>query len=396
MANTESISLTTYPWHRPCPICNADRAKFLFDNGMSRLDGLDMSYRVGCCENCNFCYACDLPLPTTYDEYYRSLSKYDVVINDTALPPVTLARIQKTLDICIPALPKNALVTDIGCGFGALLSGFKTAGFSRLYGIDPALSSAREAARLFGLQNIYTGSLREAALQLPLTETDLLCLTGVVEHLPNLTQDLGWLLNRLSHSALVLIEVPALERFLAPNIEPLGEFSLEHIQYFTAQTLTHLLAKFGFSPRELSIGKFQGCTDSLFGLFGQGPAINTKPTKPLRLDDYIAYSLSQRDLALHKVIGINEPFVIFGAGSHTARLLPQLEQRGLASQITAIVDNNPNLHGKQLGKFTIQPSNILESKPNILVLISSFRGQNAITRQLAGQHPLICLYDIDQ
>lgn len=383
-----------YPWHRPCPVCGTDQASTLFDNIMAPLDQLDMSYRVGQCPTCHFCYACDLPLPTTYDEYYRSLSKYDIVISEPAVSPVSQARIHKTLEICVPDLPKNALIADVGCGVGALLYGFKSSGFARLHGIDPAPAAGREAGRLFGLHNVHTGSLREAHEKLPLHETDLLCLTGVAEHLPHLAEDLGWLLEFLPPGAKVLIEVPALEYFLATSVEPFGEFSLEHIQYFNAAALTRLLGALGFSPTHLSICALDGCTDSLFGLFSRntGATVQVPPSLQV-LDDYLHYSEEKQNLALQKIFSTEDRFIIFGAGSHTARLLPQLEARGALPRIIAIVDNNPNLHGKQLGNFVIQPSTFLTLHPGTPVLVSSFNAQAAIARQLTGQHPTILLYD---
>lgn len=362
---------------------------------MAPLDGLDMSYRVGLCSQCGFCYAYELPLPTTYEKYYGSLSKYDHAPNQISIPPVDQERIKKTLQLCQPYLPQNALISDIGCGVGNLLNAFKTAGFSRLHGIDPAPASAATAARLFGLEFIRTGSLRDAIRQLPLGETDLLCLTGVAEHLPCLSDDFGCLLKALPERALVLIEVPALERFLSPPGEAYGEFSLEHIQYFSSAMLTHFMAGFGFSPQALSICEFKGCTDSLFGLFSRQPQAATIPTHTTDiLRNYLDYSAEMLKKSLQKIVDRNTTFAIFGAGSHTARLLPQLEQLGLTSRILAIVDNNPNLRGKKLGDFVIQPDDFLASIPGCTVLVSSFNAQSAISARLAGHHPTLLLYDL--
>ena len=294
----------------------------------------------------------------------------------------------KTLELSRPHLPHDALISDIGCGFGTLLSAFKAIGFSRLHGIDPAPTSAISAAHLFGLEHIRTGSLRDAIGQLPLDETDLLCLTGVAEHLPCLGDDFGCLLKALPERAMILIEVPALERFLAPPGEAYGEFSLEHIQYFSSETLTRLMAVFGFSPQALSICEFQGCTDSLFGLFSRQTRAGTAlaPTT-YNLADYLDYSALTLQSCLQKISDHNTSFAIFGAGSHTARLLPQLEQLGLASRIIAIVDNNPNLRGKKLGDFIIQPGDFLATIPGCPVLISSFNAQSAHCRTTCRASP---------
>jgi FlaA1/EpsC-like NDP-sugar epimerase len=109
--------------------------------------------------------------------------------------------------------------------------------------------------------------------------------------------------------------------------------------------------------------------------------------------DYSAKSLEN---GLQRIANRSDPFVIFGAGSHTARLLPQLEQLGVASRIIAIVDNNLNLWGKKLGNFIIQPCDFLTAMPGCTVLVSSFNAQNAIATQLAGRHPTILLYDLDE
>lgn len=390
-------SLPAYPWRRHCPICRSDRPQPVFDNRMAPLDGLDMSYRVGQCPQCGFCYAYELPLPETYEKYYRSLSKYDQPLSQLSIRAVDQARMAKTLELCRPHLAPDALISDIGCGFGALLSAFKAAGFSRLHGIDPAPASAITGRNLLGLETIRTGSLRDAIGQLPLAETDLLCLTGVAEHLPCLSDDFGCLLQELPERAMVLIEVPALERFLSPPGEAYGEFSLEHIQYFSAETLTGLMANFGFSPQALSICEFQGCTDSLFGLFSRRTQAGNVPAPAtVKLDDYLDYSAATLGKGLQKIVDRNTPFAIFGAGSHTARLLPRLEQRGLAAQILAIVDNNPNLRGKKLGNFVIEPGAFLATLPGCTVLVSSFNAQSAIARELAGRHPTLLLYDLDE
>lgn len=390
-------TVPTYPWHRACPVCTADDARPLLDNRMAPLDGLDMSYRVSRCGRCGFHFASDLPHPDTYGAYYRALSKYDVVIDGAAVSPTAAVRIRKALELCMPHLPPDALIADIGCGFGALLSAFREAGFPRVHGIDPAPYAAREAARLFGLRDIHVGALLDAPTRLPLAQANLLCLTGVAEHLPHLADDLALLLAQLPARAMVLLEVPAQERFVSPPCEPYGEFSLEHIQYFSARSLRDLMAKFGFFPRTLSILPCQGCTDSLFGLFsrnGDGLAGTANMPPAADLDAYLTHSAVRLDKALASVAkATSRPFILFGAGSHTARLLPQLERLGLATGVLALVDNNPNLQGKRLGDFTIQDASLLTRHPGTPVLISSFHAQNAIARQLAGHHPAILLYE---
>lgn len=102
---------------------------------------------------------------------------------------------------------------------------------------------------------------------------------------------------------------------------------------------------------------------------------------------------------MEKVIGrlkqtkSNESWVIFGAGSHTARLLPLLEEVGLANRIRLVVDSNPNLQGKTIGKWQIFAPSILANTADTIV-ISSFRSQVGIRQYLKKNfsNKIISLY----
>lgn len=379
---------------RPCPCCGVNDVIPLFDNRMALISGLDMSYKVGRCRKCGFCFAYSLADDQTFHSYYQSLSKYDIAGKISELDQL---RIDAAVKICRDKIHHDATIIDLGCGYGALLSGFKMAGWINLYGIDPAPNSAERAHELFGLEKIYCGTMAQACYLLPLAKADLVCITGVLEHLPHLRDEVFNVLKNLQPGCQVLVEVPALERFSGFNSEPFGEFSLEHIQFFSAASLQNFFGSLGAKPLALEIVDLPvGSTDSLFGLF-QLTSEALIPFESLPADDdamarYISDSRRRLDNALSRVS--HERLVIYGAGSHTARLLPHLEKMTNGCVI-AVVDNNPNLLNKNIGKWVIEPPSIIALMPDAHILISSFRFQNEIAANLRVRYPnpLILLYD---
>jgi len=364
---------------------------------MATIAALDMSYQVSLCANCQFVYASELPDNQSYSHYYQKLSKYDVMTATSEIRPADQLRMTTAVNLCAPHLATNALIADIGCGTGTLLHSFKQAGWKQLYGIDPAPEAATKAASLFGLNNVCTGTLDNAAELLPLDQAELVCLTGVLEHLPNLRKDLSSLIEKINANAKILIEVPSLERFLREPLEPYGEFSLEHIQYFSAQSLGNLMSELGYIYQTCHIEKLStGITDSLFGLFmrknHQTNQISHETIDPRK---YIEISEKKMQKILNKLI--NHPakeLVIYGAGSHSARLLPRMTAAGIASRIIGIVDSNPNLRGQYIGEYTVQVPTELQRWPNATVVISSFSSEQLIAN-LISQHfsnPILRLY----
>ncbi len=86
-------------------------------------------------------------------------------------------------------------------------------------------------------------------------------------------------------------------------------------------------------------------------------------------------------------------FLLYGAGSHSARLLPRLPADTQA-RIAGVVDGNVNLMGKRFGAWTVQPPASIADTPELPVLVSSFRARDDIAVSLREKfpNPLVLLY----
>jgi len=383
--------------HRICPVCgNNNEDESIYVNDLATLDGLDMSYRVAECDECGFIYANYLPKVEQYDSYYSTLSKYDTVESTDNLPEVDLFRTKCAVDFCRPYLKQNASIADLGCGSGILLNAFYQAGWSEVYGLDPAPSAPNNAHKMFKLTDVYTGTLEQVADKLPLPHIDLICLMGVLEHLPMLRENLEKLVGSLSSEAKVMIEVPALERFFDDECEPYGEFSLEHIQFFSGSTLIQFMSGLGYLPLDISyLGLPKGTTDSLLCLFSQQAGKKEFVLEKEEIKGYLHHSSMIMNRVVKAIIACKgHQFIIYGAGSHTARLLPQLRQAGWQGSLICLVDGNSNLHGKIMDGVKIESPEIMNDYPLATIIISSFRSEESIEKMLKEKLPnrLVTLY----
>lgn len=376
---------------RNCPVCGQHGPQLLHLNTLAVVDGLDMSYRLSRCDICGFHYASELPSESDYRRYYENLSKYDVQASVSALDRQRINAAAAFLEQA--SIPKDARILDLGCGFGAFLAELRNRGWKNLSGADPAPQSARQAFEQFGLNCVKRGGLSDIQQIAEVTSADLVCLMAVIEHLPELRRDLSQLLDRLKPGARLLIEVPALDLFEADSGEPFGELSLEHIQFFSLQSLNNLLSGLGAQVKLHHLLPLHSLrSGALFVLAEmQGAVSAPKPENPSPMDRYLAGSAYRWRLAMERMP--SQPFVLYGAGSHSARLLPQLAE-GQVRQPVAVLDGNANLHGKHFGGLTVQPPEALNRYPGLPVLISSYRSQGAIALELAKRfpNPLVTMY----
>ena len=352
-----------------------------------------MSYTLVRCNHCGFYYANRLADLDTFSRYYQSVSKYDT---PSALSAVDQTRIKFAVHFLEGRIDKNDRIADLGCGSGALLGGLKRDGWKNLQGVDPAPNAGQIALQMYGVSEIYCGNLSNANELINFKEVNLVCIMSVLEHLPYLKLDLKRLLTHLPIGCKLLLEVPAIEFFPNPKSEPFGEFSLEHIQYFDVQSLKQLMHSLGAETLAIELVDLpMVASGALMGLFEWRGPTSLKYTyhysHTQHMDIYKQQSQLKLDLALEQIP--SGPLIIYGAGSHTARLLARLERISRCN-IHSIVDSNPNLVGKKLGKWTIKPTSDVHKTPEIPVLVSSYRSQNAIASELhqTASNPIVLMY----
>ena len=360
---------------RNCPLCDGQGVP-LYNIIMASLNDLDMSYEVHGCPICGATYAGKLPSEDEYQRYYSLFSKYDVGV----LSEDNVRLHQMLADSIARHCPSSTKILDIGCGDGHLLFCLKERGMHELYGIDPAPHAPMVAMNSYGIGTISTGFLSDVVNNAGIDSYNLFCLSAVLEHLSAPGRQLKELLKRVQNGTCIAVEVPDLESFDAAHGEPLGELSLEHINYFSRSSLRNLFASVGCV--ELCCQRVKHSSGgSLLALYRKENALHSgvqvKDTELMQ--NYVRISTERLHSLLHKVVSkLHAPFIIYGAGSHTARILPMLSDASRQFPILAIVDNNPNLVGKQVDGIPIVSSAKLSDYPDMETLISSFRYEKEI------------------
>lgn len=374
---------------RPCPICgNTDVGKKLYANNMALLGELDMSYIVELCPRCGAVFANQTPTDEDYRAYYSKYSKYD-------LKPTPLDSDTEKMHMSFASfLEKNvhldAKIIDIGCGNGHLLSCLAKRGFHTLSGIEPAPHGSKIAKEIYNIETVRRGFLSDVINRLSLEQYDLFCFTAVLEHLISPFEALNDLLSQCLNGTYIAIEVPDLEAFDGKKGEPYGEFSLEHINYFSKKSIAMFFKRLGCTV--VDTYKIQYAYNGSLLVLAQKMIKHAQ----IVIDDhkiiseYIANSEKKLNTVLMNIQFGSEPIAIYGAGSHTARLLPRLKKMGVS--VEKIFDKNSNLQNTCLGEIPILSIEKYDIDESMLILISSFLYEKEIYNQIKTFSKPIIIY----
>ena len=233
---------------RGCEICGSADGRLLFRQDFASISGgsfLD-GYDVVVCRQCGFGYADDLPDQSVFDRHYREMSKYEYEDQGGKEPEHDLGRFQRLAGIVRETCPApGARVLDIGCATGQLLALLKHRGYGRVLGLDPSPTCAAIARRLYDVE-VITGTIDDNGL--PEETFDFLILSGVLEHIRDLRPVLRRLRGLLAAGGQMLICVPDAARFAEEEDAPFQQFSTEHVNFFSSQSLTGLMSANGFAP----------------------------------------------------------------------------------------------------------------------------------------------------
>lgn len=371
---------------RSCPVCFNKETKHIFTQrfGKNNVISVMDSYDVVVCCKCGLGYADNIPSQEEFNTYYAMMSKYEFDNKDGVVAQDYITQYTKIVDFIIPHISTDARILDIGCSTGALLSVFKSRGYHNLLGLDPSTSCVRVVSELYGIPAI-AGDISSFCGE---GTYDLIILSAVLEHLVDFEYSMKKIHSLLSDKGLLFIEVPDVERFHEFISAPFQQFSVEHINYFSQNSLSNLLTAYSFSI--LSAQRNESSLNmtidpDLFVLAKKNageetPVVSYDTVSKLSLLTYIQscedIDLKIRSIITEKLLHLDK-FIVWGAGTHTQRLIGA----GLdTTKILYIVDSNKRYTGKKLDNIEIRlPHDIIENLP---ILISTYSYQAEITNMI--------------
>lgn len=365
---------------RKCEICGSKKSELLYKQKFILEKDYLFSYDVVVCQNCCFAFASNLPTPKKLERFYKENIKYAYQHQYGNSPNYiqkfhldSFKMVDSYLKNHYPKLNRTTLsILDIGCATGYLLSVFKKNQYKNVLGIDPSPDCSVVAKKLYNIK-VLPLTLSEYQSR---EKFDLIILASVMEHLSELENNLLKITSLLKKNGTIFISVPDGDNFGRVLREPFLEFSLEHINYFTRNSLKNLFAKYGLINIEFDsfpVDVYGGyALNSLWKKSEQKNSFTFDKVGKKNIVNYIKKSSSKLVLInnkIKKLVKSKEKIVVWGVGSLTSRLLATTDLK--KTNIKFFVDSNINQQDKTVNKLPVKSPEVLKNQ-KITVLISTF------------------------
>jgi len=256
---------------------------------------------------------------------------------------------------------KSDAIVDIGCSTGHLLYLLRKNRYNNLLGVDPAPKCKTVAQEKYKIE-LVTANINSFKSS---KKFDFVILATVVEHLRDLRGPMKKITSLLKDDGKVFISVPNAGNFYQKFEEPFGEFSTEHINFFSTLYLHELM-------KEYSCLYVKADNVAIFSVWQKIKSLKTS------MLTYIRESKGRLKTIQRVIKKAPNSIIVWGAGSLTQRLL---QSTILRNKVIKFVDNNMNLIGKKLNNTQIiSPNELVHySEP---ILISSFKFKDEIAKEI--------------
>jgi SAM-dependent methyltransferase len=375
--------------HRNCPVCDSSKRTVL--HRQQFWDGpLGDGYDVVVCDECGCGFADGIPSQEEMDRYYAEQSKYAYEHRNGLESPWDFDRFRTTVAHLTPFLKSSsAKILDIGCATGGLLSVFKGAGYTNLFGVDPSPVCSETAARLYG---VNATAANVSGLEEWAERFDLILMLGVLEHLGEPGQSIRIARSLLNPGGRLYCAVPDVEGLVGCPNAPYQQFSFEHFNFFSIKSLNNLQSVNGLAPvnnwrwtTEWREGVMEPIASGLFECSEVGaPSFDTSTQAALKA--YIEVS-AREDMDLFATIDSlrksRQPILVWGTGTLARRLLAS--GRLSETNIVAFIDSSPQSQGKLLaGRSVLSPEQVSNRSESILICSRPFRMEIIATIRALG------------
>jgi 2-polyprenyl-3-methyl-5-hydroxy-6-metoxy-1,4-benzoquinol methylase len=204
------------------------------------------------------------------DAHYADHSKYTYDQTSGKESEFDFRRFSVIADHSTSSLTDPTLeILDIGCATGGSLACLRERGFTRVLGSDPSPACARAAQALHGV-SVHVASL--TTLREYGKNFDVVLMVGVLEHVREVRSALATAVSLLKEGGVFYCAQPDVGAFAETNNAPFQQFSTEHINYFSVDSLSRVLASVGLAPRRSwhwLVEWRSGVTDSVVSLLAK-------------------------------------------------------------------------------------------------------------------------------
>jgi SAM-dependent methyltransferase len=365
---------------RRCAVCDGDGRSVHYQQRFALIGDVSVcsGYEVVTCDQCCFAYAFGGPTQRQLDAYYERASKYENPLTRGVPSADDLLRFAPMAERIAEAVAdRKARVVEVGCSTGGLLHILaRDYGFTNVNGIDPSPACRLAARELYGI-DVVAGSLRDLR---SLGTCDVIVLQQVLEHVVDFDAAFDALLSTLTPSGIVCVEVPDVAAFADAAEPPFQQFSVEHMNFFSPESLAALFTRHGFASAAGTASTTDGC---IFGVFRRGTAaaVPDRTTVPA-LRKYVAASQNAERLLRAKLRDLlrgHQRVLVWGAGTLSLHLL----ETGAFddASIAAFVDSNPRYHGKSIHGVPVIPPACIQLY-DVPILIATRDHSAAIEAQI--------------
>lgn len=277
---------------RNCPTCQGERVR----QTLVRPDGLIVNE----CLECSTWYVSPTPdeeaLKCFYEQYHHAYFSRPAISPKKAYETIRhvtrrswgikhLLKDLRLARICQYTSLEGKNVLDVGCGRGKMLRLMQDQG-AKVYGVDPD-PGAVDYVRACGLDQIWQGGLEAVDKTLAF---DVITLSDVIEHPLDPLRLLSECTFRLNQDGIIMIWTPNADHVRLDSEHVMFRIHLEHMQYFSANSLERLCKKAGLNVLHTEVHGHP-YLDTIHILNGQGNLIKPLRRKVATLFDQLAINM---------------------------------------------------------------------------------------------------------
>jgi SAM-dependent methyltransferase len=352
-----------------CPVCDSSRQAKSYYHNIEGINGVSLfsNFAVVVCADCGMIYASGNTSQGQADEYYSRYSKYETFsMSDTSENYQFRVNFVKFIQSQIP--DKSANILDIGCGYGEDLLKLMEIGYINLIGCDLSQKNCVRLEKEFGIYMIKKSLFEINVTDLP-SPVDCIILDCVMEHVIDLQTASRRLKSLLNQGGKVIIVVPYVNRFIDGAKYPFEEISMEHVNYFTLNSLSRLMIDSGLIHSNHTILRMAQ-SHCLVAVFSYYEEILVEP-----MSAYIEAcekNINKIVQAINQYVDSQDPIILWGTGTLCQYLFANTKLS--QCNILSIVDSNNHYWNHNLNGYCINNPSVLcdESYREIDIFVISY------------------------